>query len=87
LFESLKGQCHEMDIFLRSKRFIGTVCVCADGFQGLSKAYHYPVQLLTFYILILKVLTFFTKPEQALELHPLTKISLISKGAWPRIRY
>ncbi len=29
-----------------------------------------------------------TKPEQAPELHPLTKISLISKGAHgPRIRY
>ena len=29
-----------------------------------------------------------TKPEQAPELHPLTKISLISKGGHaPRIRY
>ncbi len=29
-----------------------------------------------------------TKPEQAPELYPLTKISLISKGAHgPRIRY
>ncbi len=25
---------------------ISTFCVCADGFQGLSKAFHYPVQLL-----------------------------------------
>jgi hypothetical protein len=24
---------------------IGTFCVCADGFQGLSKAFHYPLQL------------------------------------------
>jgi hypothetical protein len=30
---------------------ISTVCVCADGFQGLSKAFHYPVQLLTYYLL------------------------------------
>ena len=26
---------------------IFTFCVCADGFQGLSKAFHYPIQLLT----------------------------------------
>ncbi len=28
---------------------ISTFCVCADGFQGLSNAFHYPVQLLTFF--------------------------------------
>jgi hypothetical protein len=27
-------------------------CVCGDGFQGLSKAFHYPIQLLTFYLLL-----------------------------------
>jgi hypothetical protein len=26
--------------------------VCADGFQGLSKAFHYNMQLLTFYLLL-----------------------------------
>jgi hypothetical protein len=26
-----------------------TFCVCANGFQGLSKAFHYPKQLLTFF--------------------------------------
>jgi hypothetical protein len=31
---------------------IVTFCVCADGFQGISKAFHYPVQLLTFYLLL-----------------------------------
>jgi hypothetical protein len=30
---------------------ISTFCVCADGFQGLSKAFRYPIQLLTFYLL------------------------------------
>ncbi len=25
---------------------ISTFCVCDDGFQGLSKAFHYPIQLL-----------------------------------------
>jgi hypothetical protein len=29
-----------------------TSYVCADGFQGLSKAYHYPIQLLTVYLLL-----------------------------------
>ncbi len=32
-----------------------TFCLCADGFQGLSKAFHYTIQLLTFYLL--KLLT------------------------------
>jgi hypothetical protein len=27
-------------------------CVCADGFQGFSKAFQYPLQLLTFYFLL-----------------------------------
>jgi hypothetical protein len=44
---------------------ISTFCGCADGFQGLSKAFHYPLQLLTFlfnvllynYLIILKMLT------------------------------
>jgi hypothetical protein len=32
---------------------ISTFCVCPGGFQGLSKASHYPLQLLTFYLLFL----------------------------------
>ncbi len=31
---------------------ISTFCVCADGFQGISKAFHYPIPLLTFYWLL-----------------------------------
>jgi hypothetical protein len=27
---------------------ISTFCVCAEGFQDLSNAFHYPLQLLTF---------------------------------------
>ncbi len=42
----LKGQCQEMDILFEGLNTI--FCVCADGFQGLSKAFHYPLQLLTF---------------------------------------
>jgi hypothetical protein len=34
---TLKGQCHEMDIFLCLNILIST-CVSADGFQCLSKA-------------------------------------------------
>jgi hypothetical protein len=29
---------------------ISTFSVCADGFQDLSKAFHYRIQLLTFYL-------------------------------------
>ncbi len=45
----LKGQCHKMDIFLKGLNIlISTFCVCADSFQ----AFHYPIQLLTFYLLL-----------------------------------
>ncbi len=40
---TLKGQCHE--IFWRSKHFNQYSCVCSVGFQGLSKAFYYPIQL------------------------------------------
>jgi hypothetical protein len=30
---------------------INIFCVCADGFQGMSKAFNYLIQLLTFYLL------------------------------------
>jgi hypothetical protein len=36
----LKGQCHEEDNFFeRLNILISTFCVCADGFQGLSKVF------------------------------------------------
>ena len=51
--------------FWRSKHFnqFNTLCVCVAGFQGRSKAFHYPIQVLHFYLLlwnyllILKMLT------------------------------
>ncbi len=40
----LKGQCHEMDIVFEGINIlISTFCLCADGFQDLSKACHYPI--------------------------------------------
>jgi hypothetical protein len=42
-----KGQCHETDIL------ISAFCVCADCFQGLTKAFHYPKHLLTYYLLLI----------------------------------
>ncbi len=50
-------------MFLGLNMLISTFCVYADGFQGLSKAFLYPKQLLTFllllrdYLIILKLLT------------------------------
>jgi hypothetical protein len=35
---------------------ISTLSVCADGFQCLSKAFHYPIQILTFYLPLLLLL-------------------------------
>jgi hypothetical protein len=53
---SLKGQCHEMDILFKGLNILISIfCVCADGFQGLSKAFHYP----TFLFASLKILTNF----------------------------
>ncbi len=47
--DPLKEQCHEMDMFFKGLNIlISTFCVCADGFQGLSKAFHYHIQLFTF---------------------------------------
>ncbi len=39
-----------------------TFCACADGFQGLSKASHYPIQISTFYLLLL-ICKFLMKPS------------------------
>ncbi len=38
-------------IFKGPNILISTFSVCTDGFQGLSKAVHYPIQLLTFNLL------------------------------------
>jgi hypothetical protein len=52
LKELLKGTIsQDIYFFRRSNILIITFCVCADGCQGLSKAFHYHVQLLTFYLL------------------------------------
>ncbi len=55
--QSLKGQVTRWVFFLKGlHNLISTFCVCADdGFQGFLKAFHYPIQLLTFYLLLLKV--------------------------------
>ncbi len=45
----LKGQCHEMDIFLSSTNF-RPFWTCADGFQGFPIAFHYPLQLILYYL-------------------------------------
>ncbi len=50
---NLKGQCHEKDIFFEGLYILtSTFCVCADGYYGLSKAFHYPVQFSTFCLLL-----------------------------------
>jgi hypothetical protein len=56
----LKGQCPEMDIFFEGLNIVtSTFCVCADDFQGLSKAFHYPIQLGNFLVTFLKLLNNF----------------------------
>jgi hypothetical protein len=43
-----------MDIFFEGLKniLISIFFEGADGFQGLSKAFHYPMNLLTFYLLL-----------------------------------
>jgi hypothetical protein len=42
---TFQGQCHELGYFFEGLSIlISTFCVCVDGFQGLSKAFHYPIQ-------------------------------------------
>ncbi len=49
----LKGQCREMDIFFEGLNIlISTFFVCSAGFQGLSKAFQYPIQLLSYYFFL-----------------------------------
>ncbi len=49
----LKGQCPELDNFFEGLNIlISNFFVFADGFPDLSKAFHYPIQLLTFYFLL-----------------------------------
>jgi hypothetical protein len=47
----IKGTMPRDGYFLESLNILTsntTFCVCANGFQGLSKAFHYPIELLTF---------------------------------------
>jgi hypothetical protein len=39
-------------LFEGLNNLISTLCVCANGLQGLLNAFHYPIQLLTFYLLL-----------------------------------
>jgi hypothetical protein len=54
-----------MDNFFKGLNIsISTFCVCADGFQGLSKAFHYSLQTSTSYLLLrnyLQILKIITK--------------------------
>ncbi len=63
-----KGQCHEMNNFWRLNILNSIFCVCADGFQGLSKVFTtLPYTIITFSFASLKFLTHF---ENAYWNHP-----------------
>ncbi len=64
LFSFLNGTVSRYGYFFEGLNIlISNVCFCADGFQGLSKAFKYHLKLLTFclllrnYLIILKKLT------------------------------
>jgi hypothetical protein len=61
-----------MDIFLEGLNIlIGTFCVCADGFQDLSKALHCPTQL---FICFFKITNFENAYTETLLRIPFTVI-------------
>jgi hypothetical protein len=44
-YNLFKGVSRDGYYFEGLNILISTFCVCADGFQGISKAFHYPIQL------------------------------------------
>jgi hypothetical protein len=82
----LKGQCNKMDIFGEGLNIlISAFCVCADGFQGLSKAFRYPIQVLTFYLLLKNYLLDFKMfPETLLRIifSVICRCSLVTTSHW-----
>jgi hypothetical protein len=66
---------------------ISTFYVCADGLPGLSKAFHYPIQLLTFYLFPWNYLLILKTLIETLALHriPFSVIgqsSLVPTSHW-----
>ncbi len=58
--DPLKGQCHEIDMIFKGLNIlISTFCVCAAGFQGLSKFFLLPYTIVHFLVAFLKLLTNF----------------------------
>jgi|LakMenE01Jun11ns_1017448.scaffolds.fasta_scaffold9526899_1 hypothetical protein len=56
----LKGLCHAMDNFFEGVNIlIITFCVCANGFQGLSKDISQPTTIINFLFSSLKLLNNF----------------------------
>ncbi len=81
----LRGHCHEMDFFEGLNKWISTVCICADGFQSLSKAFHYPIQLLTFYLLpwnYLLILKMLTETLLRISSSVIGRCSLVPSSHW-----
>ena len=62
----IKGQCHEIIFFEGLNILFFTFCVCADGFQGLSNYFHYPIQLLTLQLLLWNCLLILKVPTETL---------------------
>jgi hypothetical protein len=75
-----------MDIFLEGLNILfSTFCVCADGFQSLSKAFHYPIQLLTSHLFLWNHLQILKMPTETLLRIPFSLIgrcSLVQTSHW-----
>ncbi len=64
---SFKGTVSRDEYFFWSSKHFNQyfLCMgCADGFQGLSKAFHYLLQLLTFYLLLWRYLLILKMPTE-----------------------
>ncbi len=70
----LKGQCHEMDIFWRSKHFNQYFLCMRWWFQEFTKVVYYLIQLLTFYLLLWHYLLILKKLSEILLRFPFSVI-------------
>jgi hypothetical protein len=72
---TLKGQCHEKDFFEGLNILISTFC--------LSKAFHYPIEFLTFYLLFFSDLLILKMLTETLLIIPLSVIGRCSPVPTP----
>jgi hypothetical protein len=83
---SVKGTMTRDGYFFKGLNILfSTFCVRADGFQDLIKAFQYPIQLLTFYLLLrnyLLILKMLTETLLRIPFSVIGRCSLVPTSHW-----